>query len=352
MRAGHPSRTPIGVDIGVRTIKAAQLTRGGGRDRAFALALLPRPSAEKEIGADDALALRKVLKRQGFSGRKIVITAPEKALLRATLELPSKVSGAPIGQIVRMELSRLHNVALDSFEMAHWELAAPDGSKPMVRALTVGCPHDAADAILDVFDGSGFDVVAMDVRSAAAARACAPLVLPAPAITSIVDLGWHSTTVLFVCGRALIYERSLGGSGVVGLVEKLMETFSIPLEAAQQIMNTIGLRTDEPEGQFERETLDAIHKLCKSHLDKLLEELRIPLAYVSRQFPGDGVKRLLLIGGGGAVAQVPSYLGQRLGLEVMAAAPGNLVESPPELLGKAANPVMTVAVGLAQFKET
>ena len=350
MRVGRCSRTAIGVDIGRRTIKAAQLLLAGGEYRAYALALLPRPEVEQEVSAADALALRQVLKRQGFHGDRIVMAVPEKTLLRAALELPSRVSGAPIEQIVRMELSRLHNVPCDSFTMTYWELKGAEDSKPVTQTLAVGCPHEAANAFLDVFEDSGFHVTALDVRSAAAARACAPLILPAPQITALIDLGWRSTSVLFVCGRTLIYERSLEGASISELTDRLTEAFGIPLDSAYQIIGTIGPASAEDTKDFDRETLEAIRKHLRSHFDKLLDELKVPLSYANRHFPGDGVKRLLLLGGGAGVPQLACYFKERLAIEVDMAEPSRLVASPPELLAKASNPAMMTAVGLAQFE--
>jgi type IV pilus assembly protein PilM len=350
MKIQRSSCTAIGVDIGQRTIKAAQLARSGGHYRVRALSLLPRPEAEKEISVADALALRGVLQRQGFHGRQLVLGAPEKHLLRGTLELPAKLAGAPVEQIVRMELSRLHNVAPDTFEMAYWDLRAAGGAKPMAQMLAVGCPHDAANALLDAFEGCGFRVAGLDVRSAAAARACQPLVLPAPQITGIIDLGWRSSWLLFVCGASLIYERSLDGVLLAELAERLMRAFGIPLEAACQIIEAVGPAAEEQPGRFDRETVEAIRQHLRSHCDKLIDELRVPLSYANHHFPGEGVRRLLLLGGGASVAQLASYCEERLGTEVRMVSPGALVESPPELLAKASNPALTVAVGLAQFE--
>jgi len=75
----------------------------------------------------------------------------------------------------------------------------------------------------------------------------------------------------------------------------------------------------------------------------------VPLSYANHQFPGAGVQRLLFIGGGAGVNEFGSYLGPRLGVEARATAPSDLMESPAELLGKAGNPALTMAVGLAQF---
>jgi type IV pilus assembly protein PilM len=350
VKMARSSRTVIGVDIGRHTIKAAQLQTCGGRQRTFALLLVPRPQPDQEIGAADASTIKKILRQYGFSGNRIAIAAPEQNLLRATLEVPAKVSGESAEQIVRMELSRLHNVAPDSFEMAHWELRAANNPRPMTPTLAVGCPHEAATALLDVFEDADFRVAALDVRSAAVTRACGPLLLPVPQITALVDLGWRSTSVLFVCGRSLVYERSVQGAPVGELTARLTEAFAIPSASAYQIIGAAGPGMEEPTGQLDRESLEAIRKHMRAHFDKLLEELRVPLSYANHQFGGEGVRRLLLIGGGGAVPGLASYFEARLGTEVKRAAPNDLVDSAPELSSKAGNPALTCAVGLAQFE--
>jgi Tfp pilus assembly PilM family ATPase len=60
---------------------------------------------------------------------------------------------------------------------------------------------------------------------------------------------------------------------------------------------------------------------------------------------------MLLIGGGASVPDLASYFETRLGFEVKRADPAALIDSPAELLIKASNPTMTVAVGLARFEE-
>ena len=345
------SHTVIGVDIGRRTMKAVQLRRASGRYRVAALALLPRPQAEAEVSRADAQALRSVLRRQGFIGRRIVVAAPDAALMRATLELPANVSGAPVGQIVRMELARLYNVAPETFEVAHWETKTPEGAKPMTQTLAIGCPHEAADALLDIFEDSGFDVTALDVRSAAAVRACGPVLLPSPGITAIADVGWRATSVLFVCGRSLIYERILEGSAMSELTDRLAEAFGITSEGATQVINTVGLSAEAGIASLDQATLEAVRKHLRHHFDRLLEELKVPFSYARHQFPAEGVQRLLLIGGGATVPQLASYFADRLGIDVRAAAPSDLVECPNELLAKAGNPAITVSTGLARFGE-
>ena len=345
----HGIRTPIGIDVGSRIIKAVQLHALRGRYRTAAISVVPRADAEKDLSGEEIRELRLVLKRQGFQGRDIVLAAPDQSLLRGVFDLPRQVSGAPVSQIARMELSRMHQVPPDSFEMICWEPTGTGQSQSTMQAIAVGCPHETANALLDQFDGNGFNVCALDVRSAAAARACAPLILVPPAVTAILDLGWSATKLLIVCGGTVVYERLLANSSLCVLAARLSKKFNIPVSSACQIVSTMGLSPGADGGGLDEQSLAIIRRLSRSHFDAVLEGLQAPFAYVGRQYPGEGIRRMALIGGGASVAGVSEYLQERLGVEVVTAAPSDILESAAHLLSKADNPAVTVALGLAKF---
>lgn len=351
MRTIGRSRTAIGIDVGSRSIKAAQLRTSNGRHHIAALSMSPRPEPVDKIDHREILDLRGVFRRQGFRGNEIVLAAPEDKLLRGTVELPSKMSGAAFAQVARVELSRIHNTAPDSFEMLCWELPAQSKSKSMTQAVAVGCPHDAANAFLDVFEECGFNVRALDVRSAAAARACMPLTVPPPAVTSILDLEWNSTKLLLVCCDKVIYDTFLTANCMAKLISTLGQDFGIADESAYQIVSTVGFVNDSEASEFDQEFVELIRKKLRRHFDAVLQELKAPFDYASRQYAGGKMKRLLLIGGGARISGLARYLEAALGVEVMSVAPSNVVETLAQTMSKASNPAMTVAVGLAQFAE-
>lgn len=349
MQGLHRARTAIGIDVGSRIIKAVQLQVQRGRYRTAAISVVPRADAEKDLGGEEVCELRGVLKRQGFQGRDIILAAPDQELLRGVFDLPRQVSGAPVAQIARMELSRMHQVQPDSFEMICWEPATAGPSQSTMQAIAVGCPHETADAFLDQFDQNGFNVCALDVRSAAAARACAPLILAPPAVTAILDLGWSTTKLLLVCGGTVIYERLLAGARLSALVVRLSDKFNIPGNSACQIISTMGLSAVGDGEALDEQSLAVIRRMSRGHFDAVVEELQAPFAYAGRQCSGEGVRRMLLIGGGARVAEVAPYLQERLAVEVVTAAPSDVLESASHLLAKADNPAVTVALGLAKF---
>jgi len=349
MRRAGRSPAAIGVDVGSRSIKVAQLFISGGKPQIAALSMLPRAKIAEQIDPQDILTLKHVLKRQGFYGNRVVLAAPEDGLLRGVIDVPPKLSGAPVAQIARMELSRIHNAAPDSFEMVCWDPPDPGKSKSTMQAVAMGCPHEAADAFIDLFEDSGFCVSALDMRIAAAARACMSLTLPPPALTSILDIGWESTKLLFVCGNTVVYERPFRNKCLAKLRAKLSETFGITEEASDQVVNTIGLATGSEVGDLDQGSVEVVRRVITKHFDMMLEELEGSFDYANYQHPREGMKRLLLIGGGAGIPGLSQYFHSTLGVEVRSVAPSDLVENSPRISTKVGHPAMTVAVGLAMF---
>jgi hypothetical protein len=171
------------------------------------MSLVPRPRAGGEIGPDDALALREVLARQGFKDNRIVLAAPRNAILPAAMELPSKVNGAPIDQIVRLELSGSTTSRRDSFEMAYWGLKAAGGTKPVTHTLACLSAR-GGQRVLDSSKTPAFASWPWMCGERPSQGLRAP---PAPGPPGYGDPG-HRPTIrgpAVRVGRSLLYERPL-----------------------------------------------------------------------------------------------------------------------------------------------
>jgi type IV pilus assembly protein PilM len=343
-------RTAIGVDIGSRMMKAAQLEREGTSYRISAMSLTPRIHPQSEIDRQEVLHLRHVLKHQGFVGRDIVLAVPDDLLLRGVFELPPKVSGASSVQVARMELARIHQLDPEAFEMVHWSLSHQGISSPGAQTVVVACPHKAAHTLLDTFERHGWNVTALDVRTAAAARACEPLCASPPAITAMLDLGWSSTKLLLVCGHTVVYERFLK-TELSRLTTQLSKEFHIDLGAACQLVDSIGIEEERVDASFDQASVNVIHAFIRRHVQTIVEELTIPFSYINRQYAGEGITRLLLLGGGACVPGIANYLASVLKMEVRGTAPRDIIHDAVANVSSPDDPTMTVAVGLAKFSD-
>src|SRR4051794_19224832 len=91
----------IGLDMGARSMKAAQVSRSGKTARVEAAAVIPYAGTEMTLDEQGMRRWRDVLHRQGFQGHKLAVAAPAEKRHVKLRVLPPRHSGAPIDQIAQ-----------------------------------------------------------------------------------------------------------------------------------------------------------------------------------------------------------------------------------------------------------
>jgi len=357
-----PTRTLIGLDLGARHARVAQLERaprGTGGWRARALAVLPRPAGAAEAAptADEARSLRGALERQGFVGRQVVLAVPHRGLRAGIIELPPVPTVAARDAVARAELARMHKCDPAGFEMAYWELPAPPRASRLGTFMAVACPHAEADALIAPFDAAGLDVVALDVRACAAARALGAAVPAGARAAAALDLGHSAARLLVFTRGAVVYDRVMGDAALGALHKGLCKQFALDPEVCDYLLGEVDVSGDgsapagaDPGAGHGAEAVAAVHadaaRTVAAHLAPLARELATSLAYVARQYPELLVDRLLLTGAGAGIRGLDALLGRGLGLAVQCVTVGELVVVPPALVAHAGAVNFATAVGL------
>ena len=348
-RMGRPGRTPIGVDLGNRYIRAVQLARMGSGWRVDAATALPRGTPNGEVGRSEIRQLRGVLDRQGFAGTSVVLAVPTEKLLTGILNVPPRDSGAPVDQIARAELARIHKCKPDSLEMACWDLPAPSHGKEVNRVMAAGCAHASADALADCFEDEGLNVQALDIHACAVVRACAPLL--AEGITCLLDMGWAAARLALLYQDVIVYERALEETGIRPLYQAMGERLGLSFETIDSVLGEVGVRADAEGETTGRESFRAVRGMISAHLASMLEEVRLSFSYATGQYRDAALARLILVGGGAAIPGVREYISSALEMDVRTVAPADVADCPGALLDRCSDPALTASVGLAQFAE-
>ena len=356
--------SPIGLDVGARTIKAVQLAHARRGWEVCAAAAFQRIAPGEEVNPAEIIRAVGVLRRQGFVGDQAVVCIPSDKMLSAVIELPERTSGAPLDAIARQELARSCKKDPGSIEIAWWELPAPafgptgPGARPAhgTQALALGCAHADANALLACFEPSGLDVIAIDARPAAVARACAALAADAPNLTAILSLGHDAAHILILVGRTLVYERTLPEASLRLLASGVANQLSVSESLAEHVLRTIGCRPAEPSAnsapsdQAEIEALGAeARALVCAHADALAAELKTSLSYAARRFDGE-VMRILLSGVGADIPGIGDRIAQRAGIpegEARIARADALTPARPDTDPALLGPGAALALGLA-----
>lgn len=160
------NRTSIGVDIGVRTLRAVALSHEGNAFRLRAMVETVRTPNHPVPTRHDVERLLHALERQGIDARRISLAVPPDRLASAIVELPPRSSGAPIETLAQAELTK---GAPGGLEVFIWDL--PPGRRARASEyFAIGLQHEAANELLLPFTQCGLDVDHLEPEATALQR--------------------------------------------------------------------------------------------------------------------------------------------------------------------------------------
>jgi len=334
--------SPIGIEVGARTIGAVQLTSASSRVVAAAV-VARRPAAEGQgqFDAQEASRVESILYRQGFIGHDIVLCVPDGRLLTAVLELPPRSSGAPLEQLARVELARTHKKDACSFEMACWDLPAPARAGDGTHLMAAACMHEDANGLIDIFESAGFRVRILDIKPWALTRACSP-VLDTAGTTALLDVGETGAMLTAVRSRVPVYERLMRDAGLGVLRARLQRELGLEPDVADYLLEALAgpPRTEDDSGARE-----SAARMLAEHLERLAQEVGTALDYIEHRYPGQ-VQLLGIMGAGAAAPGLVQRLSRGAEFPVRLLAPSDLAACP-DFLACCGDPGLTGALGLA-----
>lgn len=304
MRLLPRASTPIGLDLGAHTIRAAQADQSGS---VITSAALTRATPDTPVSAEELEHFRGVLYRQGFIGRTAFVALPKSILMRTTIELPPKDSGAPTLDIARSEIARQAKADPGSFEFALWDAPQPPKHGGSSRAIGVGCSHSDATGLISAIESTNLKVAGLFTPSTALAASLTP---PQQGSTlAAVDIGWTDSTFILIGHGAIVFERQFGGCGVGAFVARLAK-----LRGLDPIKLSAALRhADRPEGNH-----PAVREVVERLTDAVAAEVRSSVEYLNGC---DGVNvpmKIVLAGGGSALPGIADAISAAAGVETRA----------------------------------
>lgn len=346
------ARTAIGVDLGAKTIKAAQLVASATGWQLAAAVEYVRPvrggtSAGLSVGAEETKLLADVLERRGFTGRRVVIAAPASQLFTTVLELPPRASGAPVDQIAHAEVARMAKLEPGGFESSQWELPAAARAGSTTSALAVAMSHAHAEAIIRVFEANGLQIERIDTQSWALARGCAAALEAPPAITGTLDLGWDATRLNLMLAGEVIFHRALSDSGVSTLWRSAVKAMEMSDQALLELFYPAATaQQGQTSPLFDPLVSARARQLVERFVDGLTTELEASFTYAAHRYGRNPVGEVLLVGGGARLPGLAERLAGKHGMRVRVMELAQAVHIPEAMKVHAPSSLL-LAAGLA-----
>jgi len=302
---GRHTYSPIGIDVTTRCIRAVQLTRRAGPWRLHAAVAIPRETTSTETAwtpptEAEHERLFGALQRQGFEGRNVMLAVPADRMVTSVIELPPRSSGAPLSALAAAELGRVHKMDAASLQVAYWEVPTASRSSA-TEYMVAGCTEQAALDLIDPFDRVGLVVRALDVRSLSLHRACAGTFGAGGSIDAILCLGWNHTTLLFVVGGVVTFQRTLDGVDGRSLAGGAAQKLRIPPASVVPLILRHAACTIASGTPARREIERELASSISAHVEDIASQFSVSCSYISRRYPDRPMSTALLTGEFGAL---------------------------------------------------
>lgn len=308
------SVSPIGIDINSWEIRAVQLSGEAAEPSLYRAAALPRveqPSPSAVFEANEAKFIAQMLRRRGFIGNRLVITAPIAACKSHVLSLPDRTSGSPIDMIARAEISRTSRNRSDELSVATWYLPERGRSE---QGMSVVCEQSDIDGRLDALGQAGLEVIAVDLEEFALQRSAAmeaPGGEPEPKIDVILQVGWDVSFGVLLFDGVVVYTRRMT-FGVSDIVLRLADRCGISPGDAGRL-----LAIDSSEESDQLSGIDTWAKAGWTKLAKALaSEIDTSVTYVSHAYRQAAIGGVILAGFGAQRRELRELLDEQLGMNI------------------------------------
>ena len=372
-----PARTPIGIELDGGFIRAAQLVRNNDRLALDAAVTIRRRGSEGELQDADVRRLAEVLDRQGFFGTVITLALPARYQLMSVLELPPANSGAPLEQLARGELARMHRCEPQALEMACWNLPARRRGGEGADVMAAACRCEDADRLLDVFTAAQFQVQALDVMAWSMFRAHQPL-LQSQGVAVLLNIAWDCSTIVLLHRGTAVYERTLAEAGLAPLHTRLSQELGMSGEQIEGLWQELAAATgvpnpgapglgtlaleQPPEPKSPNSSAPELvtpqsaasrqaRAIIEAHFEAMLSEVMLSCSYVSQRYESVTFEQIMLSGLGANAPGLHHQIERLLEKAPQVTRPSDIAECPARLGPQADDPALMLAIGMALHAE-
>lgn len=337
--------SPIGIDVGARSVKLVQLS--GDRSRLIDAVRVELPPAADDATPEQQSArvaegLTKGLSGRAFQGRDAVVCLSDRQLFLQSVRVP-KQAGEQLDRLVAQEAARRLPYSVEEAEIRYVEAAdVRQGDAVLKEVIVFACQRAMLHQSLDVCQVARLRPLAVDVEPAALVRTYASQYRreeDQQARALVVQVGYARTAAIIAQGEDLLFVKyiDIGGQHLDAAVGRHLK---MELPEAVSLRRHSGDRRADMQ---DPEVADSVAAATRPVLERLASELAMCVRYHSVTFRGQPIVRLVL-GGGEATQALLETLGKQLGLPCELSDPFRAFPTVPNLGRKGQ---WDVAAGLA-----
>lgn len=331
------------LDIGTTGVRVAQLSKSAGGWSLVKYGVAPvdikvassdAPEDQKRLGS----VITALITQVGIREHNVVVGIPSNKMFATIVELP-EMSEEELASTIKYQAEQYVPMSLDEAKIDWAVLGKSVNDSTKNEVLLASVSNKFSESRLDLIEGLGLNVVAIEPDSLALVRSLLP---PGQKDAQlIIDVGDFSTDIVMTLEEAPRLIRSLP-VGMQTFAKAASQNLNIDDNQANQFIMKFGLYPDRLEGQ--------ILKALDATLEQFVVEITKSVKFFQTRYPHSPVASIILSGYALSIPAFGEYLTSKTNI---AAQPGNpwrnvsYASSVQEGLQQVA-PQFAVAIGLAE----
>jgi len=331
------------LDIGTTAIRVVQLS---SRGKAWSLEKYGIANVESRYTSSDSPEDQKrlgevimtAIGQSGIKARDVVIGIPSNKMFATVVDMPN-LSKQELANSIKYQAEQYIPMSLDEAKIDWTPLGKSVNDETKNEVLLASVANTFSENRLDLIEGLGFNVVAMEPDSLALTRSL--LSRSDMGAHLIIEIGDFATDVVLTYGDSPRLIRSIP-TGMETLVKAATQNLNIQPDQARQFLLKFGVQPDRLEGQ--------VYRAVETSLDQFAAEIIKSVKFFKTRYPSVEMGSMIVSSYGVTIPAIAQYIAQKVDLKVEMGNPWANVQvaSADQQKLQSLSAQFSVAIGLAQ----
>lgn len=349
--------SPIGVDIGTRSINIVQLATSpeGPYIHKADIAMLPGEKIEYMDTLTEVLS--EMMKRKHFHGREVISRMPASLVNMIPVKI-SRRENETLEQALLREAKEYIPYPIEEAVVDYLPITdIAQGTDEAQKILLIFARRSDVMDHLEMFKKIGYKVKAIDIGPNAINRAIKRFKKPSEKRILVINIGDANSFSTILWDDMLLIDRRMSW-GENNVIEKIVSNLGMDAHESRRVVYRYGidwsstprLWIDDPSWAMSDEDIPAhIYEIVAPALEELNKEIEKMLIYCTSEMKGAMIDQIYLIGSGGLLKHLNSYLQKTFGIGVRPFEPEGIFNHTEGLkrVVKDNLPVFIISIGLA-----
>ncbi|HEX9679127.1 MAG TPA: type IV pilus assembly protein PilM [Candidatus Saccharimonadales bacterium] len=297
------------LDIGTTAVRIVQLRGGGGTKSLVRYGSVPidAKTAESDSASDQkrlADVIAQAVKQTGVGVKEVVVGIPSNKMFATVVDFP-KLAQHELEKTIQYQLETHIPMSISESKVDWAVLGDSPTGQDKVEVLISAVSNSFAEGRLDLLEGIGLNVVALEPDGLALCRSLLPLGSTGAGL--IVDIGDRATDLVINYGGNPRLVRSIPTGGST-FVKAAQQNLNVDEKQATQFVYKFGLNQDKLEGQ--------IYRALEGTIDSVVSEVQKSIKYFDARYGGVKLDKIIVSGGAATLPGFPLHLANKVGLQV------------------------------------